>query len=46
MKSMLMGGATAVVALALASGAYAADNKEIQMLHWWTFGSEAAALNS
>ena len=29
----------------LAGGAYAADNKEIQMLHWWTSGGEAAALN-
>ncbi len=25
--------------------ANAADNKEIQMLHWWTSGGEAAALN-
>ena len=26
-------------------GAHAADNKEVQMLHWWTSGGEAAALN-
>ncbi|HLJ70554.1 MAG TPA: sugar ABC transporter substrate-binding protein, partial [Roseiarcus sp.] len=25
--------------------AHAADNKEVQMLHWWTSGGEAAALN-
>jgi glucose/mannose transport system substrate-binding protein len=25
--------------------AYAADIKEVQMLHWWTSGGEAAALN-
>ena len=28
-----------------AGGASAADNKEVQMLHWWTSGGEAAALN-
>jgi glucose/mannose transport system substrate-binding protein len=42
---MLMGGAMAAGLLGLAGGAYAADNKEIQMLHWWTSGGEAAALN-
>ena len=42
---MLMGGAVAAGLLGLASAAYAADNKEIQMLHWWTSGGEAAALN-
>ena len=31
-------------ALGLASGASAAENKEVQMLHWWTSGGEAAAL--
>ncbi len=39
---------TAVVALALGSAfapARAADVKEVQMLHWWTSGGEAAALN-
>jgi len=40
-----MGGAVALWTLGLAGGAYAADNKEIQMLHWWTSGSEAAAVN-
>ncbi|MGX9990766.1 ABC transporter substrate-binding protein [Rhizobium sp. Z1P35] len=39
---------TAVIALALAGAgvsAHAADVKEVQMLHWWTSGGEAAALN-
>ncbi|QTU94965.1 ABC transporter substrate-binding protein [Rhizobium sp. NLR16a] len=39
---------TAVIALAVAGAgvsARAADVKEVQMLHWWTSGGEAAALN-
>ena len=38
---------TAVAALIMAGcgGAFAADVKEVQMLHWWTSGGEAAALN-
>ncbi|NKN16514.1 sugar ABC transporter substrate-binding protein, partial [Rhizobium laguerreae] len=39
---------TAMIALALAGvsvSAHAADVKEVQMLHWWTSGGEAAALN-
>ncbi|MEF3135906.1 sugar ABC transporter substrate-binding protein, partial [Rhizobium sp. 268] len=39
---------TAVIALSLAGAhvaAQAADVKEVQMLHWWTSGGEAAALN-
>ncbi|QSZ10129.1 carbohydrate ABC transporter substrate-binding protein [Rhizobium leguminosarum] len=39
---------TAVIALALAGAsvsAQATDVKEVQMLHWWTSGGEAAALN-
>ncbi len=39
---------TGVAAAALAFGAvtlHAADVKEVQMLHWWTSGGEAAALN-
>ena len=35
---------TAAVLGFVASG-HAADNKEVQMLHWWTSGGEAAALN-
>jgi glucose/mannose transport system substrate-binding protein len=39
---------TAVIALAVAGmgvSARAADVKEVQMLHWWTSGGEAAALS-
>ncbi|NTF46372.1 ABC transporter substrate-binding protein [Rhizobium rhizogenes] len=39
---------SALVALAIAGiggAARAADVKEVQMLHWWTSGGEAAALN-
>lgn len=39
---------TAMIALAVAgagASAHAADVKEVQMLHWWTSGGEAAALN-
>src|SRR5664279_127966 len=28
-----------------AASAYAADIKQVDMLHWWTSGGEAAALN-
>ena len=45
LKAMLMLGATAVGALSFAGGAQAADSKEVQMLHWWTSGGEAAALS-
>ena len=34
-----------LAALGLAAPAAAADVKEVQMLHWWTSGGEAAALN-
>ena len=40
-----MGGAAAAWVFGLSGGAYAADTKEVQMLHWWTSGGEAAALN-
>jgi glucose/mannose transport system substrate-binding protein len=36
--------ASAVLGMTAVS-AYAADNKQIDMLHWWTSGGEAAALN-
>ena len=45
LRSMLMASAMTVAALGFARGARAADNKEVQMLHWWTSGGEAAALN-
>jgi glucose/mannose transport system substrate-binding protein len=40
-----MAGVITAGALGLSSVASAADNKEVQMLHWWTSGGEAAALN-
>ena len=42
-SDLIMGAAAA--ALCWASAARAADVKEVQMLHWWTSGGEAAALN-
>lgn len=45
MRKLLM--TTALVAMTVAGfgAAKAADVKEVQMLHWWTSGGEAAALN-
>ena len=45
LHKMLMASAMAVSALGFAAPAHAADIKEVQMLHWWTSGGEAAALN-
>jgi len=45
LQTMLMASAMAVSVIGVAAGARAADNKEVQMLHWWTSGGEAAALN-
>jgi len=45
LRSISMAGVVTAGALSLASGASAADNKQVQMLHWWTSGGEAAALN-
>src|SRR5580658_4293563 len=44
-RTILMASAMAASAIGFAGGASAADVKEIQMLHWWTSGGEAAALN-
>jgi glucose/mannose transport system substrate-binding protein len=44
-RTILMASAMAATAVRLAGGASAADVKEVQMLHWWTSGGEAAALN-
>src|SRR5579863_6438595 len=44
-RTTLMASAMAVSAIAFVAAAQAADNKEVQMLHWWTSGGEAAALN-
>ncbi|OWV76351.1 sugar ABC transporter substrate-binding protein [Rhizobium sp. N122] len=45
MRKFLSSAAIAVVMMAGLGGAHAADVKEVQMLHWWTSGGEAAALN-
>ena len=42
LQSILLAGAASFV---LVASAHAADVKEVQMLHWWTSGGEAAALN-
>src|ERR1700727_1424758 len=44
-RAMLMGGITALGMFGAAGGAYAEDSKQVQMLHWWTSGGEAAALS-
>jgi glucose/mannose transport system substrate-binding protein len=45
LRAKLMAGVITAGTLGLSSVASAADNKEVQMLHWWTSGGEAAALN-
>jgi glucose/mannose transport system substrate-binding protein len=44
-RKILMASAMTAAFVGFAASAQAADNKEIQMLHWWTSGGEAAALN-
>src|SRR6187399_2963249 len=46
-RTMLLAGAAAVslMGAATSGSAWAEDIKEVQMLHWWTSGGEAAALN-
>ena len=44
-RTILMAGAMAASAMNFGGGVSAADVKEVQMLHWWTSGGEAAALN-
>ena len=45
LRSMLFASAMAASVAGFAASAHAADIKEVQMLHWWTSGGEAAALN-
>ncbi|TCU17804.1 hypothetical protein EV130_1151, partial [Rhizobium azibense] len=40
-----LGTAAAAAVMMAGTAAYSADVKEVQMLHWWTSGGEAAALN-
>lgn len=44
-RSQFLLGAAMAATLSFSAGASAADVKEVQMLHWWTSGGEAAALN-
>jgi glucose/mannose transport system substrate-binding protein len=44
-RTMLLAGAAAVAIAGTSGAALAEDIKEVQMLHWWTSGGEAAALN-
>src|ERR1700729_2639188 len=44
-RALLMGGIAALGMFGAAGGADAEDSKQVQMLHWWTSGGEAAALN-
>ena len=41
----LLAGVALAASMGLSVAARAADVKEVQMLHWWTSGGEAAALN-
>ena len=45
MRKFLMTTALVTMSIAGLGAAKAADVKEVQMLHWWTSGGEAAALN-
>ncbi|MDQ0564016.1 glucose/mannose transport system substrate-binding protein [Rhizobium mesoamericanum] len=45
MRKFLMTTALVTITVAGLGAAKAADVKEVQMLHWWTSGGEAAALN-
>ncbi|WP_028747805.1 ABC transporter substrate-binding protein [Rhizobium mesoamericanum] len=45
MRKFLMTTALVTMTVAGLGAAKAADVKEVQMLHWWTSGGEAAALN-
>jgi glucose/mannose transport system substrate-binding protein len=44
LRSTLMACAMAIAVTGLGEAAHADDVKEVQMLHWWTSGGEAAAL--
>jgi glucose/mannose transport system substrate-binding protein len=44
-RNMLLSSVMVAAAAGFAASAHAADVKEVQMLHWWTSGGEAAALN-
>ncbi len=45
MKTIAKSLAGSLLASTLLAGSALAQTKEVQMLHWWTSGGEAAALN-
>jgi len=45
LRTLLASTALGVVTISFGMPAPAADIKEVQMLHWWTSGGEAAALD-
>src|SRR6202789_3017088 len=45
LRNILMAGVALASVAGFAASAHAADDKTVQMLHWWTSGGEAAALN-
>src|SRR5271154_2145398 len=45
LRNILMASAMTASVVGLAAPARAADDKTVEMLHWWTSGGEAAALN-
>ncbi len=45
LRTKFLAGAMAACFAGMVATAQAADVKEVQMLHWWTSGGEAAALN-
>ena len=45
LRSKLYAGVALTAVLTLPAVSHAADVKEVQMLHWWTSGGEAAALS-
>jgi glucose/mannose transport system substrate-binding protein len=45
LRTKFLAGAIAASVAGATAAAHASDIKEVQMLHWWTSGGEAAALN-
>jgi glucose/mannose transport system substrate-binding protein len=45
LRHIVLSGAALAAVMSFAVTAQAAEVKEVQMLHWWTSGGEAAALN-
>ncbi len=45
LRNLFLAGTMTAAVLGLAAAAQAADVKQVQVLHWWTSGGEAAALS-